>query len=101
VYVVKPHLVGLLALCSIYSSMALSISYNNVIPSTIPRYSYQGIQQCLENINQESERYEREESEGPGISNPYVIMDIGELSFLECFVNSGEKLETPYALMGD
>jgi hypothetical protein len=45
-------------------------------------------------MDQECERLEREEGALGCAYNPYFIMDIDERSFLECFVNSGEKLLT-------
>ncbi|KAJ5384053.1 hypothetical protein N7517_001964 [Penicillium concentricum] len=66
------------------------MSFEDVLPSMRPRYNYEGIEQCIRMVDQEAERQEREESEG--LSNPYIIMDIDEDSFIECFVNSGESI---------
>jgi len=63
--------------------------YEDVLPSTTPRYEYEGIQHCLQILEQWSERSERESR-----PNPYLIFAIDERSFLECFVNSGESLLT-------
>lgn len=66
------------------------MSFEDVIPSTTPRYKYQGIQECLDIIDRESEKY----AQHGDISNPYVVMEIDERSFLDCFVESDEKLLT-------
>lgn len=68
------------------------MSFQDVLPSTTPRYKYNngGIDECVRVMGQEVDRYERESSEGT--SNPYFIMDIDERSYLECFINSGEGL---------
>ncbi|CRL18095.1 unnamed protein product [Penicillium camemberti] len=68
------------------------MSFEDVLPSTTPRYKYNngGIDECVRVMGQEVDRYERESS--GGTSNPYFIMDIDEPSYLECFINSGEGL---------
>ncbi|KAJ5812513.1 hypothetical protein N7474_008814 [Penicillium riverlandense] len=63
--------------------------FEEVLPSTTPRYEYEGIQGFLHILEQEQERYERE-----GSFNPYIIFAIDEHSFLECFVDSEEDLLT-------
>ena len=68
------------------------MSWIDGLPSGTPRYKYEGIQQCLRIIEQE--RYEREASRDLDLLNPYLVIDIDERSFLECFVNSGENLLT-------
>lgn len=66
------------------------MSCQDYLPSTTPRYDYEGIQRCLAIVEQMVERNE----DGKGLSNPYFIINIDERSFLECFVNSEEKLLT-------
>lgn len=64
------------------------MSFEDVLPSTTPKYNYQGIRQCLNIIERESIQYAKQK----GLSNPYIIMDIDEDSFLKCFVELDEKL---------
>lgn len=64
------------------------VSFKDVLPSTTSRYNFEGIEQCLRVMGEEFYQYEREQSEG--LSNPYVIMNVDERSFLDCVVNSGE-----------
>lgn len=66
--------------------------FQDILPSTTRRYRYEGPRQCLEVLEQESERWEREEVALGCAYSPYFIMDIDEHSFLECFVNSEDKL---------
>ncbi|KXG51083.1 uncharacterized protein PGRI_066550 [Penicillium griseofulvum] len=70
------------------------MSFNDILPPATRRYKYEGYDQCLAIMEQESERLEREEDALGCAYNPYFIMDIDERSFLECFVNSGENLLT-------
>ncbi|KAJ5361925.1 hypothetical protein N7541_002769 [Penicillium brevicompactum] len=66
--------------------------FQDFLPSTHRRYKYEGYRQCLEVFEQESDRWQREEVSLGCAYNPYFVMDIDERSFLECFVNSGDKL---------
>ncbi|KAJ5669082.1 hypothetical protein N7462_010152 [Penicillium macrosclerotiorum] len=68
------------------------MSFQDVLPSTTPRYGYESIQQCLDIVEQELDRFEREEYTRS--CNPYIIIYIEERDFQECFVNSGERLLT-------
>jgi hypothetical protein len=55
------------------------MSFEDIFPSTTPRYRYEGIQQCLQILEQEQERLDRE-----GRCDPYLIVNaIDERSFLE------------------
>jgi hypothetical protein len=48
------------------------------LPATIPRYRYEGIEQCLEIMDKELQRYGCE-----GDGNPYVIVfAVDERSFM-------------------
>ncbi|CAG8150028.1 unnamed protein product [Penicillium nalgiovense] len=66
------------------------MSFQDDISPSTRRYRNEGYHECVGVFEQESERMEREGGT-PGY-NPYFIIDIDERSFLECFVNSGEKL---------
>lgn len=68
------------------------MSFEDFLPPTTRRYRYEGYDQCLRVLEQEAERSEREEVALGCSYNPYFIIDIDECSFLECFVNSGDKL---------
>ncbi|CAG8398951.1 unnamed protein product [Penicillium salamii] len=68
------------------------MSFQDLVPSNTKRYRYEGHRQCLEVLEQEAERWEREEVLLGCEYNPYFIMDVDEASFLESFVNSGDKL---------
>ncbi|KAJ5569569.1 uncharacterized protein N7459_008999 [Penicillium hispanicum] len=62
----------------------------DILPSTTPRYKYEGIPQCLRILEQEQERHESARS-----FNPYLIFfAVDESSFLKCFVNSDKSLIT-------
>ncbi|KAJ5508216.1 hypothetical protein N7527_010359 [Penicillium freii] len=68
------------------------MSFEDVIPSTTPTYkdNHGGINECVRVMGQEIDHYERESS--GGTYNPYFIMDIDEHAYIECFIDSGEKL---------
>lgn len=70
------------------------MSFQDFLPPNTGRYRYEGYHQCLRVLEQEFERLEREEVVLGCAYNPYFVMEIDECSFLECFVNSGERLLT-------
>ncbi|KAJ5787135.1 hypothetical protein N7457_002125 [Penicillium paradoxum] len=70
------------------------MSFRDLLPLTTRRYRYERYDQCLEILNQECDRLEREEDALGCTYSPYFIMDIDERSFRECFVNSEDNLLT-------
>ncbi|CAG8909513.1 unnamed protein product [Penicillium egyptiacum] len=73
--------------------MAGDILREEGLPTTTPRYQYQGIKQCLRCFELELERYNRD---GQPADYSYIIFDhVDERSFQECFEDeSGESLLT-------
>ncbi|KAJ5178272.1 uncharacterized protein N7500_000971 [Penicillium coprophilum] len=59
--------------------------YEEVLPSTTPKYEFKGIQHSLQILG---EKVDEEKTE---LFNPYIIFTIDERAFLDCFVNSDEK----------
>ncbi|KAJ5100432.1 hypothetical protein N7456_006484 [Penicillium angulare] len=70
------------------------MSFQDILPPDTPRYKYESYDQCLEILDQQSDRLTREEGPLGCAYNPYFIIDIEEDSFQEYFVNSGEKILT-------
>ncbi|KAJ5983220.1 hypothetical protein N7481_005319 [Penicillium waksmanii] len=70
------------------------MSFQDFLPSATPRYRYKGYHECLRLFEEEYDKLQHEEDPLGCAYNPYFIMDIDERSFLECFVNSEEKLLT-------
>ncbi|KAJ6188172.1 hypothetical protein N7519_003080 [Penicillium mononematosum] len=69
------------------------MSLKDLLPSTTRRYKYVGIKQCIMIMCEEIYRYDREERGGS--PKPHFIIEcVDERSFLECFVNSEEKVLT-------
>jgi hypothetical protein len=68
------------------------MSFQDILPSTTRRYSYENHRQCLEVLEQECERWEREEVPFGDSYNPYFIIDIDESSFLKYFARQEDKL---------
>lgn len=68
------------------------MSFQNEVPPSTHRYKYEGYLQCLLVVEEEYRKCPHGIMSGS--DNPYFIMDIDERSFLECFVNSGERMLT-------
>ncbi|KAJ5511334.1 hypothetical protein N7453_003437 [Penicillium expansum] len=67
------------------------MSYEDVLPSTTPKYEFKGIQDCIQ-ILENSEYPGEQDGAYMDSLDAYIIFIIDERSFLDCFENSDERL---------
>ncbi|KAF3011426.1 hypothetical protein E8E15_002567 [Penicillium rubens] len=60
--------------------------YEDVLPPT-PKYEFKGVQDCLQILDQEVEKYEGNRYS----SNPYIIFIVDERTFFDCFENPKQR----------
>ncbi|KAJ6163665.1 hypothetical protein N7497_003644 [Penicillium chrysogenum] len=60
--------------------------YEDALPPT-PKYEFKGVQDCLQILDQEVEKYEGNRYS----SNPYIIFIVDERTFFDCFENPKQR----------